>query len=312
MIAAITLNVSIDRRYVVENARFGAVNRVKECAYTAGGKGLNVARIAHTLGAPVVAGGIAGGDAGRYILRSLDTEGIPYRFSQAAGESRSCINIYDTAAGAQTEYLEPGMTVTGEEYEAFLRVFDEMCGQCPIITMSGSLPKGLTPDTYANLIRRARAKGVKVFLDSSGEALRLALPARPFFIKPNEDEIAALTGCDPSSEQAVFAAAEELQRSGIERVVVSMGKKGAVLACSEGLFRAQPPEIQTVNTVGCGDSMTAAFAVAEMKSMSPEEAIRFAVATSAASALNIATGGLDTEDMRSLMPSVYVEQIKSW
>lgn len=311
MIFAITLNVSIDRRYVVENARTGAVNRVKECAYTAGGKGLNVARIVYKLGAPVTAGGIAGGDAGRYILRSLDAEGIPHRFSQAEGESRSCINIYDAVTGTQTEYLEPGMKVAGNEFQAFLRVFDEMCGQCPIITMSGSLPGGLPAGTYADLIARARAKNAKVFLDSSGEALRLALPARPFYIKPNEDEIAALTGCDAACEEAVFAAAEEVRRGGIERVVVSMGKKGAVLACSEGLFLARPPEIKTTNTVGCGDAMTAAFAVAEMKCMSPKEALRFAVAASAASALNIATGGLDTADMQSLLPSVYVEQMYS-
>lgn len=306
MIAAITLNVSIDRRYVVENAHVGAVNRVKECVYTAGGKGLNVARVIHTLGTPVIAGGIAGGDSGRYILRRLDEEGIPHHFSQASGESRSCINIYDTVTGTQTEYLEPGMTISPQEYEAFLQTFDEMCEKCSIITMSGSLPKGLDSSTYADLIARARAKGIKVFLDSSGASLKNALTVNPFYIKPNEDEISALTGCDAGSEEQIFSAAMELHKSGIERVVVSMGKRGAVMACPEGLLRAEPPEIKTVNTVGCGDSMTAAFAVAEHRGLNCHEAIRFAVATSAASALSTATGGLDMNDMNRIIPEVRV------
>lgn len=306
MICAITLNVAIDRRYVVENAAVGAVNRVKECVCTAGGKGLNVARVAHALGAPVIASGIAGGDSGRYILRALDKEGIRHNFSMVSGESRSCINIYDTVTGTQTEYLEPGMTVLPDEYEAFLGTFDRMCETCRIITMSGSLPKGLPIDAYADLIKRARAKGIKVFLDSSGSSLKHALNEHPFYIKPNEDEIAALTGCDPESEKEIASAAKELQASGIERVVVSMGKRGALMACAEGLYRAQPPEIKTVNTVGCGDSMTAAFAVAELNNMSCLEALRFAVATSAASALSIGTGSMDMADMKKLLPEISV------
>lgn len=309
MIAAITLNVSIDRRYVVENAPLGAVNRVKECVYTAGGKGLNVARVVHTLGEPVIAGGIVGGDAGRYILRNLDREGIRHHFSEAAGESRSCINIYDTATGVQTEFLEPGLTVQADEYEAFLRTFDELCDTCRVITMSGSLPKGLSSNTYADLIRRASAKGIKVLLDSSGASLRDALAAQPFYIKPNEDEIAALTGCDAGNDEEVFSAALQLQQSGIDRVVVSMGKKGAVMACSKGLLRAQPPEIKAVNTVGCGDSMTAAFAVAEVRGLDEQEALRFAVATSAASALNPGTGGLEPADLQRILPEVKVWKV---
>ena len=142
MISCFTLNLSIDRRYVVENARLGTVNRVKECHATAGGKGLNVARTVHVLGEDVVAAGIAGGDLGNFIEHALDKEGIRHRFTRVAGESRCCINICDTATGAQTEYLEPGQLVTPDEYQAFLKDFDELCAKSDIITMSGSLPRG--------------------------------------------------------------------------------------------------------------------------------------------------------------------------
>lgn len=306
MIAAFTLNVSIDRRYVVAQSRHGAVNRVQACTYTAGGKGLNVARVLHTLGEPVLAGGIVGGDAGRYILRRLDEEGISHRFTPAAGESRSCINILDLATGAQTEYLEPGMQVSPGEYAEFLKDFDEIAGQCRVMTLSGSLPKGLDAQTYAHLIRRANGAGCKVLLDASGAALAGALDSRPHYIKPNEEEIKALTGCDAGLEADAAQAALRLHKQGVAHVVVSLGGRGALLACDQGLLRGVPPRIQAVNTVGCGDAMTAAFAAAAAHEMPAKEALGYAVAVSAASALSPDTGGLDMETFRALRPQVQV------
>ena len=303
------MNVSIDRRYVVANARQGAVNRVAECTYTAGGKGLNVARVLHTLDQDVIAGGIAGGDAGRYILRRLDEEGIAHRFTQAAGESRSCINILDQATGSQTEYLEPGSPVSAEEYEAFLKDFDALASQCKVLTMSGSLPKGMDSHVYAQLIKRASAAGCKVLLDTSGASLANALDSCPYYIKPNEDEISALVGCDAANEEQVAQAAKQLHARGIANVVVSMGSRGAMLVCDQGVFRGVPPKIQAVNTVGCGDSMTAAFAVAADQEMSPAEAMRYAVAVSAASAMSEGTGSLDVKVFNELLPLVQVYQL---
>ena len=108
MILTVTLNASIDKRYVVEGASMGEVNRVKECTYTPGGKGLNVSKPASIAGAKVVATGFVGGHAGQYIVESLKPFGIEPAFYHVEGESRSCINIWDTVNHVQTEYLEPG------------------------------------------------------------------------------------------------------------------------------------------------------------------------------------------------------------
>ena len=112
MILTVTLNASIDKRYVVEGASMGEVNRVKECTYTPGGKGLNVSKPASIAGAKVVATGFVGGHAGQYIVESLKPFGIEPAFYHVEGESRSCINIWDTVNHVQTEYLEPGFTVS--------------------------------------------------------------------------------------------------------------------------------------------------------------------------------------------------------
>ncbi len=306
MIGAFTLNVSVDRRYVVENSAMNKVNRVKECTASAGGKGLNVARVIHTLGEQVIAGGIAGGNLGRFVCDTLDKEGIAHQFTMAAGETRCCINICDAVTGTQTEYLEPGMTVSPAEYEAFLKDFDDLCARCDVLTISGSLPKGLGSDTYQKLIARAKAAGKPVLLDVSGEALVKGLEAAPYYIKPNEDEIVTLTDADITDDTALAAAAGKLHQQGIERVVVSMGSHGAMMVCDEGVFRGQPPKLEAVNTVGCGDSMTAAFAVAAQRKLNAEESMRFAIAVSAASAMNPGTGGLDMADFDAILPQVKV------
>lgn len=307
MIAAFTLNVSIDRRYVVAVNRPGAVNRVQQCTYSAGGKGLNVARVLHTLHEPVLAGGIVGGDAGNYIIRRLQEEGIAQQFTSAAGESRTCINILDAATGTQTEYLEPGMQVSPEEYADFLKAFDDILTKASVISLSGSLPKGLSPETYGDLITRARAAGVRVLLDASGEALRAALDKKPYYVKPNEDELSALLGIDPNDEAQVIAAAKQLHQQGIANVVVSMGSRGALLVCDQGVLRGYPPKLQVVNTVGCGDAMTAAFAAATLHDMSPADALRHMIAVSAASALSPGTGEVSPEDVQQLYPQVRID-----
>ncbi len=306
MIAAITLNVSIDRRYAVENDRHGAVNRVKECAYTAGGKGLNVARVLNKLGEPVIAGGIVGGDSGNYVLRRLDEERVAHRFGKAAGETRSCINVLDMSTGKQTEYLEPGMTVSAEEYAAFLDTFDKLASECKVITLSGSLPGGLKTETYAELIARGKAQGCAMLLDTSGNALKAGVNACPDYIKPNEDEIKALVGREISDENELAQAALELHKRGIARVVISMGSRGAMMACGGRVLRGMPPKIDAVNTVGCGDSMTAAFAAAALRGMDDENALRYAIAVSAASALSPETGGLEPSSMEAILPQVQV------
>ena len=307
MISCFTLNLSIDRRYVVENARIGGVNRVTECTATAGGKGLNVARSVHVLGEDVLAAGIAGGDLGNFIEHTLDKEGIRHRFTRVAGESRCCINIYDTATGTQTEYLEPGPQITLDEYQAFLKDFDEICSQSNVVTVSGSLPKGLPVDTYAALVRRIPSR--RVFLDVSGAALMNALPSRPFFIKPNENELAAIVGHPIGSDDGLKAAAQQLHDGGVPCVAVSLGARGALLRCGEGFFKATPPPIRTVNTVGCGDSFTGSFAVAIKRGLAAPEALRFAVGVSAASAMSQGTGELHLENVNAILDKVTLAEI---
>ena len=308
MITTVTLNASIDKAYVMQEAiENGTVMRVKEVRNTAGGKGLNVAKIAVICGAEVLATGFAGGFNGHY-LESLAAEShVATRFCHVEGETRSCINILDPKYGS-TEYLEPGFSVKEEDLARFLTEFPGVIGKSTVVTMSGSAPVGIPSDIYRKMTELAKAAGAKVILDTSGDYLKEGLQGRPFMIKPNEDEIEALLGIRAEDPEAVFRAASELRvKYGIPWVVISLGGNGAVLSCDEGVFHGLPPKLDPVNTVGCGDSMVGAFAVALERALSPREALRYAVAVSAAAAMSPLTGDYDPAVFEEIYPETIVE-----
>ena len=298
MILTVTLNAAIDKRYVVDGFQVGEVNRVRECAYTPGGKGLNVSKPASIAGAEVTATGFVGGHAGHYIEDSLKPFGIKSEFYHMAEESRSCINIWDEVNHVQTEFLEPGFTVSGEDFAKFEEKFS-----------SGSVPKGLDGTAYQRLVKICKAAGKPVILDTSGKLLELGIQACPTMIKPNIDEIRMLTGKTCDHLEDMVEAAKEIHENGVDIVAVSLGGDGSFVVCDEGIFRAEVPKIDAVNTVGCGDSMIAGYALGISEGLSVKETLRKASAISAAAALREETGFFVKEDMERILPQVKITEL---
>ena len=311
MILTVTLNAAIDKRYVVENFIPGTVGRVKECTYSAGGKGLNVARIAAIYGEEVVATGFLGGHSGAYIAQAIEADGVKSAFLKTQGESRSCINIYDEATKKQTELLEPGISVSKKELELFLPHYEMLVKKADVISISGSVPRGVPVSYYSELINIAKKLGKPVLLDTSGELLEQNLGSLPDMIKPNDDEIAMLTGRENLSEEELQKEAIALHKKGIAYVVISLGKKGSITVCKEGVFRATVPQCKPVNTVGCGDAMTAGYAIGIAHNWSGEETLRLASAISSASAMCSGTGTFDKKELDSMLKQIQIEKIET-
>lgn len=309
MILTVTLNAAIDKRYVVEEFKLGEVNRVKECAYVPGGKGLNVAKPIAITGAEVVATGFVGGYAGMYIEDSLKEYNVKSAFYRLKEESRSCINIWDEKNRVQTEFLEPGFTVNEEQFEGFVEKFTELIGEAKVVAMSGSVPKGLDETVYPRLVKIVRDAGKKVILDTSGKLLSAGIEACPTMIKPNIDEIRMLTGKECNDNAEIIEAAKLIHEKGVEVVAVSLGADGSLVVCDSGVYRAIVPRINAVNTVGCGDSMIAGFAMGFAEGLSIEEILRKASAISAASALCEETGKFRLEDMNQILSQVEIQKI---
>ncbi len=309
MILTVTLNTAIDKFYMLERFEPYTVMRVSRVNNTAGGKGMNVARIAALGGEQVTAMGFVGGYNGQLFESLITQPNIKKAFTHVKAETRCCINGWDDSVKRSTEYLEPGAPVSADEVERFAQDFQRELAGAQVVTISGSMPAGVPKDFYASMIALCQEAGVPVLLDTSGESLRIAATAGPTLIKPNTDELKQLLGKDITSRGEVAAAAKALHLGGIPHVVVSLGADGAVMACKEGAFHGKPPQIAPINTVGCGDSMIGGFAVGFARGWSAEESLVYAVAVSAANALSMGTGNYDPDDLNSLMDKIIIQKI---
>lgn len=309
MISCVTLNTSIDKAYRIDHEiELGQMSRVSEAIDTAGGKGLNAARAVAACGEEVMATGFVGGNNGRYLMDLLDRDGIPHDFVEVATETRCCVNLLEPS-GRSTEFNEPGRTVTADEFRAFRAKLEELGRRSDVVTLSGSLPAGLAPDTYRLLIEDLRQIGVPSVLDSSGASLMEGIKAKPAMVKPNADEIAQILGHSVRSEQEVIDAARELHAQGIAYVVVSLGGAGSIMACDEGTFRGHAPKIEVVNPVGAGDTLVGAFATGLARKLSAPECLRFAMSRATANCLSPQTGRFDAAIAASLMEKTAVEPL---
>jgi 1-phosphofructokinase family hexose kinase len=150
--------------------------------------------------------------------------------------------------------------------------------------LSGSLPKGIPPKFYYSLITDLKQFAAEIFLDTSGQPLKLALPADPDLIKPNQEELEEI--CEKElSLTGIINISKELVNQGIKMVLVSRGKEGAVLTTKKGSLQAVPPQVKPASTVGAGDSLVAGMAVGYQNQKSTEEMLKFAVAESIATIL---------------------------
>ncbi len=309
MITTVTMNAALDKAYFMKTQIVnGTVMRLDSCRTSAGGKGVNVARAAARCGAKVKATGLAGGFNGQQLEALLDKDGIAHQFWHVESETRCCINILDQEYGS-TEYLEPGCEISASEEQQFMQRYPDIIQDSHVVTISGSIPRGMKKDIYGRMVTVAKAMGKAVILDSSGETLKQGIQSCPTVVKPNQEEIEQLFGIKIHSMQDVIRYAERIRKIGIPYVVTSLGKEGALLVCEEGVFHGKPPEVEVVNTVGCGDSMVGAFAVALERKFEAKKSLRYAVAVATANAMSPNTGDFDPENLENLLEQVAVWQL---
>ncbi|MEH7251536.1 tagatose-6-phosphate kinase [Neobacillus niacini] len=294
MILAVTMNPSVDISYPIQEFKLDDVNRVGNVRKTAGGKGLNVARVISQMEEKVLATGVLGGTIGDYIAKELNKSQITNDFLTIEKESRNCIAILHE--GMQTEILESGPTLTNEEGTDFLGKFKELLAKVTLVTISGSLPKGLPVDFYQKMLVVSQSKGIPVVLDSSGEPLRAALlhKEKPFAIKPNITELSQLLGVKvDSSLSSLKQALDHEWFKGIEWIVVSMGGDGAFVRHGTEDYRVTLPKIDVVNPVGSGDAGVAGLAVALNRNQSVETVLKTAMTTGMLNTMEAGTGSIN-------------------
>jgi len=309
MILAINMNPAIDKVYSVDDFQVGKVFRPRAMTATAGGKGLNVARVAHLLGEKVMVTGMVGGGNGRYIEDSVKKQGLDSRFISIQGESRICITVTDEKNNTSTEILEPGPVIAAEEGERFIDQYRELLSECSVVIASGSLPKGLPKDFYSVLIRIAKEKGKKFILDTSGESFLEGIKQKPYMIKPNSDELTAVLTYKPEGINDYVEALRMFKAQGIHMPVVSLGRQGCLAALEDGVYRFTTPEVKVVNTVGSGDSFVAGCAAGMLRGLPPVEIIRLGMACGTANTQFFETGWITGEMVSKFLGMISYEKV---
>lgn len=284
MITTVTANPAVDYSVQVANLELDEVNRAQFKGAKAGGKGINVSKAVNKLGATTQVFGCVGGRTGEFIVDKLQQEEIATKFNWTTGSTRINVKVLDKAEQETKINLEG--RVEQEKQDELKQNVRAAAGDSDIIVLAGSLPQEFAVDFYFDLVRQLKETTSQIFLDASGPALKLALPAGPDLIKPNQKELEELCG-RKLSLKGIVRVSRELVNKGVGMVLVSRGAEGAVLTTEAGSWQAIPPQVQPVSTVGAGDSVVAGMAVGELKDQAIEETFKFAIGESIATILRL-------------------------
>ncbi|HWB23639.1 MAG TPA: hexose kinase [Gaiellaceae bacterium] len=312
MIITVTLNAAFARTITVPNFQRGQRHRASPGLPLAGGKGINIARALKTLGVPVVATGLAGGQAGLRIIERLTGESILNDFVRIEDESRTSTAVVDPTSNQYTEINEWGPTVKPEELEFLLEKLHYLSQGAQLVVFAGSLPRNVAEPFYAEAIHDLARRQIPAVLDSEGEPLRFGVEAEPFLVSPNQQEAEALVGQEFYDDEDFQLGLDRIAELGARNVIIT-SEAGCVALFRDGRetqrFRATAPHVDPVSAVGSGDVLLAAFLAAHVAGRSREDCLRSAVAAGAAATLELGAGRFDPRQARRLEAGVEVSQL---
>ena len=309
MLLTITPNPALDRTLVVPQLVVGAVLRAERTLIAAGGKGLNVARAAHTLGLRVRVCAPLGGFTGAQIAQLAAAEGFDGRWSSIANETRTCSLLVDPTANRATAINEHGPLLSGAEWTAFTDCAYHATTGVALTTISGSLPLGIAPTALGTLVQ-CLSNCTRVIVDSSGAALAAALAVRPYGIKVNGEELGLVLGFPITTVAEAMRALVTLAQRGIALGVVTMGAEGAVAHDATGTYYARPPQLPgIVSAIGSGDSLLAGLAAGIIAGDPLSAALRLGVACGTADALTIGGGLSEIPTLERIQPAIEIVKL---
>ena len=310
MIYTVTLNPALDKTVEIPGMALDTVNRITEMRTDPGGKGINVSKVIAKLGGESCAVGILGGESGKMLEKLLENENFTTQFRFVEGQTRTNLKIIDREGHTNTDINEPGLTVTAAELDALLRELLAELRPGDIVVLAGSLPKGAPQDTYRTWTAACKKAGARVFLDADGALLAEGIKAAPHLIKPNDGELSRLAGKKLETLEELTAEGRKLLERGIERVVISLGGRGALYLRKGSTIYAEGLRVPVGSTVGAGDSVVAALAYAEAQGLSEEEAVRLSTAAGAANVMCSGTQAAEREAVEALLPKVRFSRLR--
>ena len=313
-IVTVTMNPCIDRTITIEKPiEIGGTHRVSATREEVSGKGINVSGLLKNWNIPTKCLGFDFRGSKLPVARALRDRGIPAWLHSVDGKLRCNIKVFDNTERTMTEFNEKGMEVRSEDIEAICLLIEKQLNemdQDDLFVLTGSVPPGVPTDFYKQVIKRAREKGIRTVLDASGDLLKEGITAKPFALKPNKEELETILGHKIKSEEEICEVCKFLIEQGIDYICVTLGEKGAMLICQNGIYCANPLDIEVKGIQGAGDSVVAGMCVAISEGKEPKDILKYAMAAAAGSLILEGTQMCRWEDFKKLLPKVVIRSEK--
>jgi tagatose 6-phosphate kinase len=303
------LNPAFDLIYPVDNFAPGSTVRDVPCHRYPAGKGINVARIVRALEEEVsVIGVMPERDQPRFVSYLEDKE-IYYRFFSVPGDVRLNVTVIERHGGMVSHLNSESPELSLQVQNAFMRFVGKHLAEGDRWCFTGSIPPGFDDDLYAKMIKLCRGAGIDTFLDTRGKALRLGVRAKPLALKPNITELEELFGEQIKGVHHMALKGKKLLDRGVPYVFISLGSDGMIALHESDCLLCVPPQVKTVDPVGCGDALMAGVLVAAQRQFSFSETCRLAIACGASKAMHEGPHTVSREEVWQLMEDVKITAI---
>ncbi|MBD1587738.1 1-phosphofructokinase [Pseudomonas typographi] len=307
-ILTVTLNPALDLTVELGALHLGEVNRSDALHVHAAGKGLNVAQVLADLGHQLTVTGFLGHDNADRFDALFAELGFDDAFVRVPGETRRNFKLAESS-GRITDVNGSGPWVDEDAQARLMARLERIAPGHDAVVVAGSLPRGISPAWFGQLLEHLRQLGLKVALDTSGAALRAGLGAQPWLVKPNTDELAEVFGTTVETLAEQQAMAKRLRAQGITHVVISQGPQG-VNWFAEGIaLQALPPTVDIASTVGAGDSLLAGMVHGLLSAQTAERTLCTATAIAAMAVSQIGFGIPDLTALACLESGVCVRAL---
>ncbi len=306
-IITLTLNPAVDAHLYTHHLHLGEENFCEITRKETGGKGINISRALYSYGIVSEMVVVLGKDNGAPFLKALERQGLQPIVFSAEGAIRENMTIH-TETGEETRISFDGFSIDKKQFDAIKQELLSLSDAQTVLAFAGSLPKGLDTQWAKEFLMELGQRGVRIVVDCRNFSLKDLLEIRPWLIKPNEQEMEALTGQAILSVEQAVTAARDLYKKGISNVMISLGEKGAVLCSEQGCFHALPPTICPISSIGAGDASVAGFMVGAMQSGESAEQLRYAVSFGTAACLTEGTLPPQKQQICQLLSTVTVKR----
>ena len=303
-IVTVTANTTIDLTVFVPAWRPDTTIRATQTVTSMGGKPADASFILGELGIPSLALGFAAGATGQKVVQLLEGRGATCDFVWVNGDTRTNVVVIDEREHTHTTITTTTMDVSDEHRAALLARVEDAMAHASVLVTGGTLPRGVSPAFYADLIGIARRAHVPVIFDAAEPNLSPGLAAGPTIIKPNRDELSALLGRPVHSIADAYAAGRELsERFGVNPVI-TLGGEGALAVLPDRAYHIPPIPVEVVSPAGAGDAVLAGMAASFERRQPLEEGLRLGVAAATAVLLQPGTADCRRADVEAFLPQV--------